>query len=95
MMDVAHPRPRPTSLRGQIDEVWTAIGQREEIFRGRIAKGGMRQGEADLAQRRLTDVARTLEWLERIDRAALVAFLAARETTAAPERADIEGGSAA
>lgn len=50
-------------LRHQIDEVRRELAMRQRVFPGLIAKGKMRQGEADLHMQRMQAVLETLERL--------------------------------
>lgn len=51
------------SLHGQIDEVRREIAKRAEVYPRLVAKGAMRQAEADYLVARLQAVLTTLLWL--------------------------------
>lgn len=57
-------RPR-SSLAAQIAEVRREIDMRGHVYPGLVARGRMRQSEADLCTDRMRDVLATLQWLQR------------------------------
>lgn len=52
------------SLAHQVAEVEREIGLRRNVYPGFVAKGKMRQGEADEHMRRMESVLATLKWLD-------------------------------
>ena len=55
----------------QIAEVKRELAMRSRVFPGLVARGKMRQGEADQHTERLQAVLKTLEWLQ-LNRSAVV-----------------------
>lgn len=52
------------SIASQIAEVRREIAMRDSVYPVQVARGKMRQGEADLAVRHMTAVLATLSWLQ-------------------------------
>lgn len=57
-----------SSLVAQIAEVQREIDMRRSVYPGLVARGRMRESEADLCISRMRDVLATLQWLARTER---------------------------